>query len=174
MTIHAHMEFLTQPTGTIIVKKNNRQDKKQWRLDGGEVSKTVSGSCNVKEFRHLIHVRGQSRIISSTNRLYLSYEDRPPLRIAFEVVKPMLDIRYTSDYSGFVTTSYLEGFGTVCDHLRAPTGHIIVVSFEWKYCIVSFHRSLTGIRSMTNYPSGTKIFETAHLNVMRAFEYQES
>ena len=165
MTIHAHMEFLTQPTGTIIVKKNYRQDKKQWRLDGGEISKTVSGSCNVKEFRHLIHVWGQSRIISSTNHLYLSYENRPPLRIAFEVVKPMLDIRYTSDSSGFVTTSYLEGFGTVCDHLRAPTGHIVVVSFEWKYCLVSIQGSFTEVMSMTNYPSATRIFETAHLNV---------
>ena len=165
MTIHAHMEFLTQPTGTVIVKKNYRQDKKQWRLDGGEISKTVSGSCNVKEFSHLIHVWGQSRIISSTNHLYLSYENRPPLRIAFEVVKPMLDIQYTSDYSGFVMTSYLEGFGTVCDHLRAPTGHIVVVSLEWKYCLVSIQGSFTEIRSKTNYPSGTKIFETAHLKV---------
>ena len=167
MTIQAHMEFLTQPTGTVIVKKANQQDKKQWRLDGGEISKTVSGSCNVKEFRHLINVQGQSRIISSTNHFYLSYENRPPLRIKFEVVKPMLDIRYTSDYSGFVKTSYLEGFGTVCDHLRAPTGHIVVVSFEWKYCEVSIQGSFTKIRSILNYSSETKIYEseTAHVTV---------
>ena len=182
MTIHAHVEFLTHPTTTVIVKKPNQQDKKQWRLDGGEISKTVSGSCNVKEFRHLIHVRGQSRIISSTNHLYLSYENRPPLRITFEVVKPMLDIRYTSNYSGFVMTSSLEGFGTVCDHLRAPTGHIIVVSFEWKYCLVSIQGSFIQNWSIPNFFSETKVFETetahvnvcVHLNIEKVKRYDES
>ena len=169
MTIHAHVEFLAKKKGfTVLIPIPSSEDKKQWRLDAGEISKRVPGSCNVKEFRRDIGVLGRSIFISSTNHLYLCYENRPPLQVTFEVVKPMLDIRYTSDYSGFVMTSNLEGFGTVCDHLRAPHGHNIVVSFEWKHCTVSLQKpgnTFKENKRIANNHSGIRIFETAHLSV---------
>ena len=142
--------------------------RKSWRLDGVESSQHVSRSCEVQNFRQAIPKRGHYLYISTTNRLYLSYENRPPLLITFEVVKPMLNVRYTSDYSGFVNTSYREGFGTVCDQLSAPNGHAIMIIFEWIHCGVSLHESGNTLKrkpSNINDPFVIRFYKSKHVDV---------
>ena len=75
-----------------------------------------------------------SVFISTTNQLYMYYFNRPQLRIQFRAVKLGYDIKYTSNHSGVVTMWHQEGFGTVCDHIKAPLGHIIMVSFRENRC----------------------------------------
>ena len=66
----------------------------------------------------------------SSDRFYLLYDNRPPLQIRFEVLKGRLNVTFTSDYIGLVTMQHVDGMGTVCGQLKAPAGHVIMVSLE--------------------------------------------
>ena len=132
MILHARIQHLSQPVGEFPVGLHSSSSESKWNLYGFEKLQHVNYKCEVTEWVRFM--RDTSLYLSSTNRLYLYYANRPPLNIQFEAVKPKLDVQYTSEHTGFVIPSYQEGFGVVCDQLRAPNGHVIVVSFEWTRC----------------------------------------
>ena len=91
----------------------------------------------------------------------LVYQNKPPLRIRFEVLQGRLYIAKTSVYAGFVTMLHAEGMGTVCDQLKVPAGHVAIISFQRRppeQCGISVsllcsdpHNSY---RTVENFPGG--------------------
>ena len=112
----------------------------------------------------------------STDQFYLLYNNRPPLQIRFQVLKGPLNITFTSDYTGLVTMWHVNGMGTVCDQLKAPRGHVTMVSLEIippKQCgifvLLSCIESGNSHRTVDSFSgsqgSVVRMYNTARLNV---------
>ena len=130
MVVQVHVEYSTPPRfPTGIFDLNPEVD---WRLQGFNVQRPGHDcqQCGSFDFGLMTLNDAALLYLSSTNQFYMSYQNYPPFRIKFQAVKGKLDIQYTSNYSGFVTMWYQQGFGTVCDQLKAPNDHYIMVSFE--------------------------------------------
>ena len=84
-------------------------------------------TCNVTNVTPLASSKDMKH--SSTHQFYFYYKYNYRLGLKYEAVERTLDIRYTSDYTGFVTTWHHGGKGTSCGQLQAPAGHVII-SFE--------------------------------------------
>ena len=62
-----------------------------------------------------------------------------------EAVNPQLDVRFTSQHAGFVTTKHQKSRETLCDLLTLPKGHMIVVSFDLRYTDSELHEELVSM-----------------------------
>ena len=145
-----------------------------WKLHVSEDS--TCKHCDPIDLRYRILRHSVIHYLSSTNQLYLYYQNRPPVRVTFEAVKRRLDIRYTSDHSGFVTAWYETGMGTVCDRLNVPVNHVIMVSYDSAYmyycsAFLTLHYVLPGSgleitdELLTDNYKYIKIYHTTQLGV---------
>ena len=127
MNVRARMERL-------VLQEFGRVPQRRWDILSFEKKNNKCLRCDDMDMKQNIPKDRPFIFLSTTNQLYMTYFNRPQLRIQFEAVKLVHDIKYTSNHSGVVTMWHQEGRGTVCDHINAPTGHIIMVSFLENKC----------------------------------------
>ena len=126
MVVRAHIQRMIAPGAPGDVRPSGPAS--YWRLT---VYKNVTCIyCNDKELRFSVRRHARFQYLSATNQLHLYYQNHPPVQVRFDAVQRKLDIRYTSDHSGFVTTWYKNAQGTLCDQLKAPANHVIMVSHD--------------------------------------------
>ena len=128
MNVRARMKLL------VPRRAFGRFRKGRWRITSFEKMQNKCLRCNEIDMKRLISRYRPFVFISTTNQLYMYYFNRPKLRIQFRAVKLGHDIKYTSNDTGIVTMWDQEVSGTVCDHIKAPPGHMIMVSFREKRC----------------------------------------
>ena len=128
MNVCVRMEFL------VPRRAFGRVQKGSWNVISFEKKQNKCLRCNDTDMKHMVSRYRPAVYISTMNQLYMYYFNRPQLRIQFRAVKLGHDIKYTSNDTGIVTMWHQEGFGTVCDHIKAPTEHMIMVSFVENRC----------------------------------------
>ena len=124
MTVRARIEFLT------LRPRFGNVYWGGWRLLHFEKKYNKCLECADRNLIGMMPIDKPFIFLSTTNQLYMHYDNSPGLRIRFEALRQRLDIRYKSDHSGFVTILHPEGRGTVCDWLIAPEGNVIMINFE--------------------------------------------
>ena len=127
--VHASIEHVRTPEASGHIHTSHAQH--DWRLYVYENS--TCSYCDTIELRYRILRHSILHYLASKNQLYVYYQNHPPVRVTFEAVESRLDIRYTSDHSGFVTAWYEAGMGTVCDQLKVPVNHVIMISYDSAY-----------------------------------------
>ena len=165
MIVRAHMQH----------KVRRKHISRHWSLQGFEKQHRYCPTCAHKKFKYIKSDR-PFIYLTFTNQIYLFYQDSRQLRVKLEAVQRRLDINHTSNYSGCVTTWYEAGAGTVCDQLKVPSKHVIMVSFE-KFVtlqcrmIVDLHFSKQGNDSKTtdhfrtDFSKAIKLYNTTHLDI---------
>ena len=128
MNVRARMELL------LPLQASSRVPKGSWNITSFEKRETECLRCDDIDMKQTMSRYRPFVFLSTTNQLYMCYFNRPQLRVQFKAVKHGHDIKYTSNHSGVVTMWHQEGSGTVCDHIKAPPGHIIMVSFRENRC----------------------------------------
>ena len=143
---------------------NTKSPESRWDFQTFDKQYHIGWLCSPESFMYKLPRRKILHFMSSTNQLYLYYKNRPPIRITFKAVKPKLNVRYYSRNTGVVTTPYLTMYGSICDQLKVPNGHVIIVSFESiRNCVTSLYES-GNIHEM-KYVNVMKVYNTTHVHV---------
>ena len=126
LIVRAHIEHVAQPMAPGNMAPT--RDEHSWDLTVYEY--ITCKHCGPVTLGFNIRYDLRFQYLATNNLLYVYYKNRPPVRIKFDAVKLRLDIRYTSDLSGFVTAWYKSTRGNVCDRLKVPVYHVIMVSHD--------------------------------------------
>ena len=128
--------------------------------------------CHTGTDQILLTPRGKAAVSLALAYLFHNKTSTPKLYdITSEAVERKLDIRFTSDHFGYVTVKSVEDLKRQCSLLKAPNGHVIMVSFgSYASCLTLYYtepgRTLTMKEQFRKDPDNAiKVYFTTHLKV---------